>query len=132
MIKPPTGVLIIERIAFVYQHHMFLLLLRIKASTVVRLSHLVVRSENQKASCYAIQFFTRYASRTTLHEIVILLDLKLGLVQPGVDSASFHEGVMVPLFDNRPPLHDDNAIHIVERRQPVRNNEGCAPRGELI
>ncbi len=76
--------------------------------------------------------FTRCASRTTLHEIVLLLDLELGLVQPGVDPAPFHKGVMVSLFNNRPPLHDNDTIHIVERRQAVRDDERRSSLGQLI
>ena len=62
----------------------------------------------------------------------ILLYFELRLIQPRIHPTAFHQGFVVSFFDDRAPLHHDDAIHIVKRRQPVRNDKGRAPFGEII
>jgi hypothetical protein len=64
-------------------------------------------------------------ARTMLADFFsILLNFKLGLIQPRIHPAPFHQGLVVAFLDNRPALHHDDAIHVMQRRQAVRDDEG--------
>ena len=74
-----------------------------------------------------------HGARTMLAEFFsIPLNFKLSLIQSGIDPAPFHQHVVIALFDDRPPLHHDDAVHVVQRRQPVRNDEGRSPFGQIV
>lgn len=53
-------------------------------------------------------------ARTPLADIFsILLNLELRFIEPRIDPAAFHEGVVIAFFDNGPMFYDDDAVHIV-------------------
>ena len=72
-------------------------------------------------------------ARTMLADFFsILLNFKLGLIQPRIHPAPFHEGLVVAFLDNRPALYHDDAIHVMERGQAVSNDESRSPLGQIV
>ena len=53
-----------------------------------------------------------------------LLSLELGFIQPGIYPAPAYELFMAPLFDNATSIDHHNTIHVMEGRQPMRNDKG--------
>ena len=53
--------------------------------------------------------------------------LELALVEPGVGAAGGDELVVVALLDDRAVLHDEDAVGVPDRREPVGDHERGPP-----
>ena len=72
----------------------------------------------QRVTCVnAVEIVRRQClARTPLADFFNgLLDLKLGLIEPGVYPTPLHECRVIPFLDDRPALHHDDAVHVMER-----------------
>src|SRR5205807_3822214 len=60
------------------------------------------------------------------------LDLKLGVVERTVHATAGHQLRMTAFFDKAAAIEDENTIHMAQRREPVRNDEGRSSPRQLL
>src|SRR5688572_9864796 len=105
MVEMSSGLLRIQRIVLVEQHHEVLLL------------------SQHEPTCGPKP--ARKAWRIVSH-------LKLRIVEPRIETPDPHKVLVHALFDHPSPLNDHDAIDIMERGQPMGDNEGGSPRHQVV